>query len=710
MKILLANRFIRLVVDERGRIASLRNELTKTELIAFPLVSDAWRLVVPSGRHTIDFVLGSKQKPGRMALAKQHNKQSLTISYAGVSVGKKRLPIKVVLVFTLPNESPEILANVEIHNQSDRVIDEVESPIIGGIGALPMGRQKALNLVVGTWGWNGPYFADDILHRQLPVTGCENNHFTSRHDTAMFDADSRMGCWLDLWNNREGLYLGYHEKERDGFVKEERLFAFKIEKHPKMMPVTQSGSFPPDTPRWMRVAGLHVPRIQPGSSWSSPPVHIQPHAGDWHKGADVYSSYAHKTLTVAPAPAWTKDFVGWTEILGKTYLGEVFHDYAGCADQVVRDKKITGLDLVFYYGHSKLGSEGGDFDHSPAADLGGNKGFRQMIRKLHANGIRVFLLDHVHWYINSEIPEYKRLRIKPHVALDKDGKPRVGKWWKETWLSCRRMEGPTPIWHEICPTSKVWLEHYLRHVTKMIELGVDGLELDVFAPDSCFAKNHGHPPGANMLAAKLEFMRTVRRHAKRLNPDFLIVGETTWPEAFEVLDMVYFNRHQNGDNGRIYRYLFPELTRQTALVGNYGYDQVNKALMLGIGIETEVWGLRTTALAACPELARYIGEVNRFKRRYEEILINGHFRDTIGAAVTDDLPYSVIEGPGKSRALIVRNPTAQPKEVRARLTESASNQAFLFWRPFAGEKTLRKPQISSTLKSYEAAVLLALDR
>ena len=73
-----------------------------------------------------------------------------------------------------------------------------------------------------------------------------------------------------------------------------------------------------------------------------------------------------------------RDFVGWTEILGKTYLGEVFHDYEQCADEVIKDKAITGIDLVFYYGHSKLGAEGADFDNLPDPVLGGEQGFRKM--------------------------------------------------------------------------------------------------------------------------------------------------------------------------------------------------------------------------------------------------------------------------------------------------------------------------------------------
>jgi len=55
----ISNNLLSLSVDARGRIVSLRNKETDTELIDFPEASEAWRMVVPDGRHTLTFVLGS---------------------------------------------------------------------------------------------------------------------------------------------------------------------------------------------------------------------------------------------------------------------------------------------------------------------------------------------------------------------------------------------------------------------------------------------------------------------------------------------------------------------------------------------------------------------------------------------------------------------------------------------------------------------------
>ena len=521
----LRNEFVSVSVDERGRIVSLKNRATGTELISHPRAAEAWRMIIPAGRHTIDIIEGSRQAPPRVELVAGDGFHSIIISYDKV-VGSHTWPVEARFVLSLADGSREVSARVEIVNQSEASIDEVEFPVLGGIGELAArGGRRVMNLVAA--GDRGSFYAD-VLRRGLPDTGEESNHYVRRLETAMFESDRVGGVWLDLWSEREGLLVALCSKGPE--------FAFKVEKSPKEVPNAPAHRYPPGTSRWLRVWALHVPRIRPGTRWVSEPVIVMPHEEDWHGGADRYSAYRHERLRLAEPPAWMADFVGWTEILGKTYLGEVFHDYGQCAQAVARDGRVTGLDLVFYYGHSKLGAEGADFDHSPAPDLGGSEGFHAMVEGLHRSGVRVMLLDHFHRWINRDLPEFESMGLSRYAVLDSEGRPVTARWWKETFLSCRRLEGPTPVWVEMCPSCEEWLHLYLDHVTEMIELGVDGLELDTFCPSACHNPAHNHPRGADMSGAKIEFMRAVRAHARRLNPDFVLIGETMAPEAREVLD------------------------------------------------------------------------------------------------------------------------------------------------------------------------------
>ena len=179
------------------------------------------------------------------------------------------------------------------------------------------------------------------------------------------------------------------------------------------------------------------------------------------------------------------------------------------------------------------------------------------------------------------------------------------------------------------------------------------------------------------------------------------------PAVRTVVDGFYSGRYPN-ENGRIHRYLFPENRQQTVRTGNYDYEAVNRALSLGLSPNTEIWGLRTTALTGCPEFAPYIGEVNRFKRKYGDLLIRGTFRDTVGAQVSGDVYYSVLEGPNGQKALVLRNYHDHAVQARGTLLGTGSGQRFVLWRPFAKEEVVEKTAAQVNLGPFEVAVLLAL--
>ncbi len=353
------NAHVSVSVDAHGRLVSLRNKATGTELIAHREAAEAWRMVVPRGRHTVDFVYGSRQAAPRITVAKASGIQSIVTEYEGPRAGGDALDVTARFILSLEDGSGKIAARVEIDNRGARQIDEVEFPVIGGLGALPLdGRRRGIELI---WAEDNGRFYGDVLSDGLPEIGRESDQFVRELETTFF-ANGPRGVWLDLYGRAEGLYLGFHGAGD---------FAFKLEKHPKDVPNRPAHHYPPGTKRWIRAWGLFVAQVKPGTTWRSQEVTFMPHAGQWHSGADVYSAYRHRSIVISRPPRWMDGFVGWSEILGKTYLGEVFHDFRHCADEAIRDAKVSGLDLVFYYGHTNIGAEGADYDQSPAADLGG---------------------------------------------------------------------------------------------------------------------------------------------------------------------------------------------------------------------------------------------------------------------------------------------------------------------------------------------------
>lgn len=698
---MLSNKAVSLKMDDRGRIISLINKHTGSELIEHPKAAETFRLVIPTDRHRLAFVYGSQQKPKRIELSNSRSGQSLAVFYETLSIVKKKLPISIRLSLQLEGDDAVIRARIEIKNRSKLSIDEVEFPVIGGLGGFKAASGgKELQAVLMERKQGSGRFLGDFLNCNLPDTGRESNHFVREHDTAMWQDSFTGNTGLDFYGANEGLYISYNTTSPQDFV-------HKVERYPKAGAFGTLSCYPKGTQKWLRFWGVHIPQIAPGATWESEPVTIHLHKGGWHSAAEWYARNVIPAYKYAEPPAWMEDFTGWTEIIGNLYTGEIFHDFKTCAEQVIADKKVTGLNLLFYYGHTNLGAEGADYDQSPAEELGGEKGFAKMIQKLHANGIRIILLDHLHRYINSNIPEYTALNLERLAVRDEENKLCEARWWKETALSCLRLKGPTPVWIDICPSCPEWQEHYLEHVKKMIARGVDGLELDCFDVGRCYSRNHSHEPGADMMPVKIDFMRRVRAEAKALNPDFLFVYESMSLATRQTADAWYPYRYVN-EHGRIHRFISPGLRQQAVLVGNYSYDSVNKAIQLGIGVETEIWGLRKTTLAGCPELAKHIGEVNKFKRRHRHILIQGTFRDTLGARVKGGIYHSVINAENGEQALVLRNPTANQVKVEASLDGVSKHDKLLLWQPFQKEKRIRSLPLKITLPASGLAVLLKL--
>ena len=139
---------------------SLKNNLTSADVIGHPASSEAWRMVIVTGRHTRDFVLGSGQTTVAIHNLTEGHDESIEVMYDGVE-GKRSWPIRVKCVFMLQQNSKEILAHIEIENSSDSVVEEVEFPVIGGITAFKTaGRKMALDLVAagdrGDFAQDGP--------------------------------------------------------------------------------------------------------------------------------------------------------------------------------------------------------------------------------------------------------------------------------------------------------------------------------------------------------------------------------------------------------------------------------------------------------------------------------------------------------------------------------------------------------------------------
>jgi len=315
------------------------------------------------------------------------------------------------------------------------------------------------------------------------------------------------------------------------------------------------------------------------------------------------------------------------------------------------------------------------------------------------------LFTHRQSAINVDLPEYKH--FEKWTIKDRFGKPRPEVWWKTTVESLmshmQHYEATGPMWARICPHCDEWWLGFRDELKKLIELGLDGVQLDTIGAEGaiCYASNHGHKLGTRQMAKLSERLAWLRREVRAIKPEFLMCGEEFGDWLFQHLDLPY-SRYRGDEGNEVFRYTFPEM-KENCAVSTYGYHQVNKSLMLGMGMEIEIWGLKKTILE-CPELMDYMKQVVNIRRAFPDYLMNGRFNDTLGASVKGNVRYSVFEGPN-GLATVVWNSSDQAENCRVSFDDRKLKNG-MFCKPFAGQEAVKLPY-RFELPPQTAAVLVA---
>jgi hypothetical protein len=605
--------------------------------------------MVPTRHYEIAYILGSEQTPDSI----ESDATSVSYRYDSLTHGGKTYPIAIT--FSARLEHGEVRFNLTIDNRHDQRVREVWYPILAGFeGWTVDGRSHTVHFA------RARNLARDILNTGLP--NCEYL-FCVEGETARYGGIGEQMNFIDLYGDESGLYVSTDARNY-------KMSAIQLEKFP---PEAGAGGertyaerhlFPEGTPRYLTISTGSVTAIDPGGQWTSPDAVIWPHRGDWHAAADHYRTQVDRWMTWPERTGWLKNYAGWHHLIGKTYLGEYYHTFDQFTPLALELKERTGVDVLMVYGHQEDGCESAPFDISPGASLGGPDGFAKMAATLHDNGMRVMTFGHRQSAIAVDDPEYAR--FADWTINDRDGRPRREVWYKTTIESLKSQmgqhyEGTGPVWNRICPYCDEWWVSFRDQLLNLASLGCDGYQLDTIGTEGglCYAIDHGHKPGEGQADKLAERLAWLRKEIHAVYPEFLLAGEELSDWQFQFLDLPY-SRYRNTDGYQVFRYTFPE-TKENVAVGAYSYDQANKSLLLGMGMNVEIWGLKKSVLV-CPELADYIGEIVNIRRSYPDLLMNGRFRDTIGAEISGT-EYSVFEANGE-RAAVLWNKTDEPQSAR----------------------------------------------
>ena len=241
---------------------------------------------------------------------------------------------------------------------------------------------------------------------------------------------------------------------------------------------------------------VHIPAHQ---TYSMPSARVVLHNGDWHSGFRAYQEWLASWYKPHTAhPAWLqnsfymrRDYpVGGSNLL----FNETNNRYT--FERLIQDgEAFGGIDFIDISGWALSDTHGRVGDYP--IELGGLENLRSNIATTTGDHIPTGL--YFEGYLIDKNSDVGRTHGAGWQIVGQDGK---GLWWPH---------GSPEMF--VCPRVADW-QTYLsgRMASTARETGAQAVYLDEFGcrDRRCYAPNHGHPVGANMIAGETGMERKVR--------------------------------------------------------------------------------------------------------------------------------------------------------------------------------------------------------
>jgi hypothetical protein len=255
----------------------------------------------------------------------------------------------------------------------------------------------------------------------------------------------------------------------------------------------------------------HV-RLAPHQAYSPPAALIVFHNGDWHAGFNAYRQwvsiwYAPHT----PHPVWLerslymrRDYpAGGSDLL----FDEDRNRYT--FDRLFQEgKAFGGIDFIDVSGWALSDTHGRVGDYP--IELGSVADLRANIE--HARSLQVTTGLYFEGYLVDKNSDIGRSQGAEWQIIGKDGK---GLWWPH---------GSPEMF--ICPYVSAWQTYLSTRMADVARVtGAEAVYLDEFncSTRQCYAANHGHPVGANMIDGEIAMAKQVRMALDKVGLKSVIV-------------------------------------------------------------------------------------------------------------------------------------------------------------------------------------------
>jgi len=631
------------VATSTGSVIQFRDKAGAFDLIAEPRLADSFRVLLPLPGVRCNYILGVEQD----APVIESTDESVRMHWAGPLRSEcGSFDLKVTLRIELDGET--VRFHSEVVNNTAHVIAEVWYASLGGMrgmGEGESGRDAKLFMPRETRGAISPIFRDfgNSRGQTLGVTGAEH---------AYCYPGFMCMPWVSLFHEGRGLAMYVAALEDVPRVKSVRL---AIE--PGVAERREGGNWPRveevgDLPLGLVMNWVHYPYTKPGETFTSCPIELRCHEGNWRDSSRLYGEWFRARYPVIePGSTWIRRetaFLHTMFMLPEDNINLRFADVPNWA----KEAKDRGVNHVMFAGWQIGGHDRGYPQYEPDPRLGTWEELKAAIEACHNVGVRASFFCNcqpidmtTEWY-GKELHKYR--------IMDPWGEQYfITNYWGMGTLSARnRFFTATPN-TEMNPAHPEVRELLISRFRKLVEIGADGIHLDKFFQtpmDFNPRLKHTSPDRAHHEGILL-FVEELFAACKAINPEFCISYEGGWDRLFSYTDTLWW-----GSADSVLKEIFPQMAFCAGVEQPYDYGKVNDAMLYGdnllIGPGNYNRGLDYPPMQ---NLIAYIKELTRIRTELFDIVSLGAREEASQGLFREAEPTVTFSGSASIRWSVFRD-------------------------------------------------------
>ena len=620
MAVVLENACIRVALDEKtGAFQSIYDKRKSYEYLIPVERAALFRLMTPDGDAQCRHV--DSRDP---IITVSETTATLTYCLNGIeAVAEIRL------------QGDEILTELRLDNRGSDIIEEVMFPRVCGVGPAPQGA------FVWPCFWRRKF--DDVFGKDFGGDHRTWNDWTQKQ-LARYPSHLTT-AWCDYGNQDHGLAL-------EGRHTDFSMMDFFVHK------VVEKDREP--ARRSLDLCTVHPRRVKPGETYSSSPVCIRVHEGDWHTVARAHREWLETWVQKPDRPARFAESIGWHFFFMKHQDGLEVWKYADLPD-MARAALAAGCPYLLLFGWQVGGHDNNYFyRYFPNEGWGGQEALAAAVEQCRALGGELMPFYNG-TLANTELAEHKEFGHR-WEARTRTGHPYyAGDWARHNFDALTRNRAMLHTEIAFCEEQRAYFLESVKRIVQEYRFG--NLQLDQISEKMLVDYNEDHiltTPDRVYVDGLAALLPEVRRLVREANPEGVMISEVLNDFTGQWCDSSW-------DWNILIPFPEPILYTMPWLMASHEidaneYGEVNKAFAYKMHLDMKIDG-GDTAIDTYPAFAAHVKSLADLRRRTAPWYVYGDFNDQDGIHVEapESALVKVYENSTAKKAAIVMAETAGEK-------------------------------------------------